>query len=74
MDAKSHVCSLDFFFVSTFNICCETSFVFPKLNRHFIFDLPLSIGNFLLLFCFFCFFFHGFHIAFLIFFFNMPPV
>jgi hypothetical protein len=38
--------------------------VFPKLNRHspsFIFDLPLSVGNFLLL----PFFFNGFHIAFL---------
>jgi hypothetical protein len=53
MDAKSHVCSPDFFFFSTFDICCETSFVFPKLNRHspsFIFDLPLSVGNFLLFF------------------------
>jgi hypothetical protein len=72
MDAKSHVCSLDFFFF-TFDICCETFFVFLKLNRHspsFIFDLPLSVGNFLL-----SFFFNGFHIAFLtVFFFNMPPV
>jgi hypothetical protein len=63
MDAKSHVCNPDFFYflflVSTFDICCETSFVFPKLNRHFIFDLPLSVGNFLFSF------FHGFHIAFL---------
>jgi len=41
-----------FFLASTFDICCETSFVFPKLHRHspsFIFDLPLSVGNFLLL-------------------------
>jgi hypothetical protein len=62
MNAKSHVCSPDFFL--TFDICCETSFVFPKLNRHspsFIFDLPSSVGNFLLFF----FFFNGFHIAFL---------
>ena len=56
MDAKSHVYSPDFFIfflVSTFDICCETSFVFPKLSRHspsFIFDLPLSVGNFLLVF------------------------
>jgi len=44
------------FFLSIFDICCETSFVFPKLNRHspsFIFDLPLNVGNFLLFFFFF---------------------
>jgi len=67
MDAKSHVCSPDFLFflVSTFDICCETSFVFPKLNRHFIFDLPLNYRPFSSFF----FFFYGFHIAFLIVFF-----
>jgi len=59
MDAKSHVCSPDFFFfwyrLLTFVV---KLLVFPKLNRHspsFIFDLPLSVGNFLLLFFFMAF-------------------
>jgi hypothetical protein len=73
MDAKSHVCSPDFLFflVSTFDICCETSFVFPKLNRHFIFDLPLNCRPVSSSF-FFLWLSHSLSHSF--FFFNMPPV
>jgi hypothetical protein len=76
MDAKSHVCSLVFFFygIDFWHLLClsliETFFVFPRLNMHspsLIFDLPLSVGKFFLyIYVAFTYPFSQFS--------NMPPV
>jgi len=49
MDTKSHVYSLVFFFIDFYCALIEISFALPRLDRRspsFIFDLPLSEGNF----------------------------